>query len=148
MTENQLNENLSKALKDKDATKVSVLRMLKADINNTAIKLKKPGLSEEDIVKVIKRHIKQHQDSIEQFRAGKREDLADKEARELVILKTYVPEEASDAELEAFVKASIEEVGAATPKDMGRIIKLTLEKAKGRADGTRVSALVQRFITK
>ena len=147
MLEEKLNEELKAALKGKNAIKASVIRMLKADINNTAIKLKKASLSDEEVLKVIQRHIKQHNDSIEQFKNGNRMDLVEKEEKELEILKTYVPEQISDEKLEALVKDAIKETEATTRKDMGKVIKVVIEKAGGRADGKRVSQAVQKLLS-
>jgi len=147
MLEEKLNEELKTALKGKNAIKASVIRMLKADINNTAIKLKKASLSDEEVLKVIQRHIKQHNDSIEQFKNGNRMDLVEKEEKELVILKTYIPEQISNEKLEALVKDAIKETEATTRKDMGKVIKIVIEKAGGRADGKRVSQAVQKLLS-
>jgi len=147
MLEEKLNEELKVALKGKNAIKASVIRMLKADINNTAIKLKKASLSDEEVLKVIQRHIKQHNDSIEQFKNGNRMDLVEKEEKELEILKTYIPEQISDEKLEAIVKDAIKETEATTKKDMGKVIKIVIEKAGGRADGKRVSQAVQKLLS-
>lgn len=146
MLEEKFNEELKTALKGRDAVKASVIRMLKADIGNTAIRSGKNTLTDEEIIKVIQKQIKQHQDSIEQFKNGNRQDLVDKESKELDILKGYVPEQVSDAELESAVKAVIEELKAVSKKEMGLVIKAVLEKLKGRADGRRVSQIAQNLL--
>ncbi len=147
MLEEKLNEDLKKALKGKDAVKTSVIRMLKADIINAAIKLKKKALSDDEVLKIIRQHISKHSDSIEQFKKGNRDDLVQKEEKELEILKGYMPEQLSDTELQALVKSVIEELGGiTTKKEMGKVIKAVLEKAKGAADGKRVSAIASRLL--
>ncbi len=147
MSEEKLNEDLKNALKAKDAVKISVIRMLKADIMNVAIKLKKKALSGDEVLKIIRQHISKHKDSIEQFKKGNRDDLVQKEEKELEILKAYMPEQLSDAELQTLVKSTIEELGATTKKEMGKVIKAVLEAAKGKADGKRVSAIASRLLT-
>ena len=116
-------------------------------MTNTAIKLEKKSLSDDDILKIIQNHIKKHNDSIEQFKKGNRDDLVQKEEKELEILKTYVPEQMSDGELEKLIKSTIEELGLTTKKEMGKVIKTVLEKAKGRVDGKRVSAIVSQILS-
>lgn len=147
MLEEKLNEDLKNALRAKNAVKISVIRMLKADITNTAIKLKKKALGDDEVLKVIQQHISKHKDSIEQFKKGNRDDLVQKEEKELEILKAYMPEQISDSELQTLVKSTIEELGAATKKEMGNVIKAVLEKAKGKADGKRVSQIASRLLT-
>lgn len=146
MLEEKLNHDLKDALKGQNKVKLLVIRMLKADIHNMAIKLKKKSLSDNDILMVLQRHVRQRNESIEQFKKGDRFDLVEKEQGELAVLKTYLPEQLSDDELKAIIHAVIEETGATTKKDMGKVIKATLEKAQGRADGKRVSQAVQPFL--
>jgi len=138
--------DFKKALKEGQSIKVSVIRMLKADITNTALKLNKDTLDDVDILKVVHRHIKQRRDSIEQFKKGNREDLVRQEEKELSILEAYYPKQLEDKELEAMIKSAIEETGASGMKDMGKVIKCVLEKAQGKADGKRVSQLLQRLL--
>jgi len=146
MLEQKLNEELKIAMKSRDEIRSSVIRMLKSDIQNTAIKLNKNNLTDDDVLKIIQKAIKQHMDSIDQFRAGNRPDLVDKETAELAILKQYVPEQISDEQLEAVVKDAAAGLGAATPKDMGKVIKAVMEKIKGQADGKRVSQAAAKIL--
>lgn len=147
MLEKKLNEDLKSALKAKDAVKVSVIRMLKADIMNAVIKLKKKALGGDEVLKIIRQHISKHKDSIEQFKKGNRDDLVQKEEKELEILKAYMPKQLSDGELETLVKSTIEELGATTKKEMGKVIKAVLETAKDKADGKRVSQIASQLLT-
>ncbi len=148
MLEEKLNEDLKTSLKSKDPVRVSVIRMLKADINMTAIRAGSDKLTDEEIMKVIQRQIKQRGESIQQFRAGNREDLAGKEQSELEVLKSYLPEQISDDELKSIVLETIKEVNATSPKDMGKVIKSVLEKVQGKADGKRVSLVAQELLKK
>jgi uncharacterized protein YqeY len=143
MLSKRIDDDLISAQKNKEALKVSTLRLLKAAIHNTLI-AKKEKLGEDDIIAVIKREAKQRKDSIEKFKQGNRHDLVKKEEAEFEILKAYLPAEIGSEELLAIVKESISETGASGLKDMGKVIKLVLTKAKGRADGKAVSVMVNR----
>ena len=133
------------AYKTKDSLRLSVLRLLKTAAKNLLVELKRPGgeLSDAEWCAVLVKQAKQRQDSIEQFRAASRHDLADKEEAELRILQDYLPKPLSPEELDAAISAAIAETGASSPKDMGRVMqKLTTEHA-GRVDGKSLSALVR-----
>ena len=133
------------AYKVKDSLRLSVLRLVKTAAKNMLVELKRPGggLSDAELCAVLVKQLKQRQDSIEQFRAASRRDLADKEEAELRILQEYLPKPLSPEELDAAISAAIAETGASSPKDMGRVMqKLTAEHA-GRVDGKSVSDLVR-----
>jgi len=134
------------ALKERNAVKVSTLRMLKADMNNVKFDKNKSGLNDEEIVKVLQRQVKQHKDSIEQFDKGKRPDLVEKEKKELDILLSYMPEQYSPEELKKIIEETVKELGASTKKDMGKVIKQVMEKVKGRALGKAVSQVVSGIL--
>lgn len=144
--ERKLQSDLVTALKAKDAVAASVIRMLKADIGTTAIRLKKRDLEEGEVIAVVQRHIKQHHDSIEQFSKGGRQDLVEKERAELAVLEGYLPKQLTDGELESMAAGVIQELGVTQKKDMGRAIKVVLEKAGGKVDGKRVSQVMQRLL--
>ncbi len=143
MLSKRIDDDLIGAQKNKDAAKVSTLRLLKSAMHNISI-AKKDKLGEDDIIAVIKREAKQRKDSIEKFKLGNRQDLVQIEEAELKILKAYLPEEIDSEELLAIVKESISETGASSSTDMGKVIKLVLAKVKGRADGKAVSIMVNR----
>lgn len=138
----KLDHDLKEAMIKKDSIKVSTLRMVKAAIKNMTIEKKTESLEDGDILMIISKQIKQRKDSIEQFTKGGRSDLAEKEATELEILKGYLPPPLSNDELIAVTKEAIAEVGAQSKKDMGKVMKIVMEKAKGRADGKTVSQIV------
>ena len=146
MLSKKIDTDLKGAMKAKDAVRVSVIRMLKTAINNKMIEKNVSELKDDDIIALIRKDIKRHQDSIEQFRKGKREDLAEKEEAELKILKSYLPKEASPDEIRAIVKNVIEETGAAGKKDFGRVMKGAMEKLKGACDGKAVSSIVNELL--
>ncbi len=143
MLSKRIDDDLISAQKNRDAVKVSTLRLLKSAMHNALI-AKKEKLEEDDIIAVIKKQAKQRKDSIEKFKQGNRHDLVKIEEAEFEILKAYLPEEMSLKELLVIVKESISEAGAIGPKDMGKVIKLVLTKVKGRADGKAVSIIVSR----
>ncbi|MDR0239530.1 MAG: GatB/YqeY domain-containing protein [Deltaproteobacteria bacterium] len=133
------------AYKARDSLRLSVLRLVKTAAKNTLVELKRPGggLSDAELCAVLVKQGKQRQDSIEQFRAASRHDLADKEEAELRILQEYLPKPLDPEELDAAISAAIAETGASSPKDMGRVMqKLTAEHA-GRVDGKSLSDLVR-----
>lgn len=130
------------ALKKRDAITISTLRMLKADLHNKEIENKGKPLEDAQVYKVVARQVKQHQESIEQFKQGKREELVEKETKELAILKEYLPEQLSCEEITNVVKKIIAEVGAVGVADFGKVMKLAVLKFKGKADGKLVSQIV------
>jgi len=134
--------DLKEAMKKKDPIKVSTIRMLRAAIKNLSIEKRTESLEEADILQIISKQVRQHEDSIEQFIKGGRTDLVEKESRELEILKSYLPPPLSNAEIVAIVKEAIAEVGAQTKRDMGKVMKVVMEKVRGRADGKTVSQVV------
>ncbi len=142
MLTDQITADLKQAMLAKDAVRLGTLRMLKSAIEYHKIASKQEQLTDADIVAVIKKQIKQRQDSIEGFEKGGRADLAEKEKAELTILKSYLPAELSPAQIEDIVKATITELGAASKADMGKVMKAVQAKLAGRADNKLVSQIV------
>lgn len=134
------------AMLAKDQDRLSTLRLLKSALGYTQIEKKTDQLSDADVIAVIQKEAKKRRDSIEQFRTGGRPELADKEARELAILETFLPQPLSPDEVEQLVRATIQEIGATSKKEMGAVIKAVQAKAAGRADGKTVSALVGKLL--
>ena len=143
--EERINKELKEALKNKESIKVSVLRMLKSDIHNLSIQ-KKAKLKKEDVIRVIRKQVGQHKDSIEQFTKGKRDDLVEKEKKELTILEAFLPKVMPQEELQKIINDVIKELGASTKKDMGKVIKAVIEKSAGRVDGKTVSQAVSQLL--
>jgi uncharacterized protein YqeY len=141
----RIRAELTEAMKARDTLRLSTLRMLQAGFKNEQIE-KGHELSDQEAEAVIRRAVKQHQDSIEQFGKGGRQDLVDKEAAELAILEAYLPEQMSDLETEKMVQDVIAMVGAGSKKDIGRVIKEIMATHRGRVDGKRVQELVSRFL--
>ncbi|HUI07704.1 MAG TPA: GatB/YqeY domain-containing protein [Verrucomicrobiae bacterium] len=139
--------DMKEALRAKDAARLSTLRLLKSAVEYYKIEKKQEKLTDADVVVVIKKQVKQRQDSIEGFEKGGRPDLVEKERAELAVLKSYLPEEIPQAQLEEIVKAAIAEVGATTKADMGKVMKAVQAKVAGRADNRLVSQIVSTHLT-
>jgi hypothetical protein len=142
----RVNQDLASAMKARDAARVGVLRMAKAALHNREIDKKAP-LEEGEAVKVLQGLVKQREDAIEQFAKGGRADLVEKEQAEIAVLRSYLPAEASDAEIAAAVETAVAETGASSPKDMGRVMKAAfaaLQAAGKPADGRRVNEAARK----
>jgi len=139
----QIEKDLVAAMKAREELRLSVLRMAKAALMNKKIEVGKP-LGDAEALAVLRTLIKQRRDSVEQFRKGKRDDLADKEEAEIKIIEHYLPAGASEEEIEAAVAEAIQETGASTGKDVGKVMKAAMAKLAGkRVDGKRVSEKVR-----
>ncbi len=147
MLEDRIAEDYKQAMKNKEALKVSALSFLRSQLKYAVIEKKADKLDDADAIAVIKKQVKQRQDSIAQFTAGGRADLADKEKAELAILKSYLPEEMSPAQVQAMIGETIKEIGASGIKDMGKVMKALLPKLAGRADSKVVSDLVKSSLS-
>jgi len=144
--EKRLNADLKTAMKAREADRVGVIRLVLSDLNYARID-KKRELTEEDVAQVLKRGLKSRGESIEQFRKGGREDLAQKEEREVEILRAYLPEPITGPALAAIVEQAIQKAGATTAKDMGAVMKLVLGEHGARVDGKEVQSLVRERLS-
>lgn len=141
--EQSLTADIVAAMKAKDATRLTALRMLKTALTNKSIEKSRPLESAEEL-QVVSMLVKQRRDSIEQFTAGGRTDLADKEAAEITILEAYLPASASDEELAQAVAAAVAETGASGPKDVGAVMKAAKTALAGKTvDGKKLNDLVR-----
>jgi uncharacterized protein YqeY len=142
----RIDNDLKDAMRAKDATRLGVLRMLKSAVKNSAIE--KGGatatLDDAEASAVIRKQVKQRQDSIESFEKGARPELAAKEKQELGILQSYLPQQLSADELQKIVRDTIAELNASSKAQMGAVMKAVQAKVAGRADGKTVSQEVQR----
>lgn len=140
----QITRDIAEAMKAREATRLSALRMVKAALMNGAIS-KGRELEDAEAQQVLASLIKQRRDSIEQFGNAGRTDLVDKEAAEIAVLERYAPPAASAAEIEAAVDAAITETGASTAKDMGRVMKAVMGALAGKSvDGKAVNEMVKK----
>ncbi|HOW34970.1 MAG TPA: GatB/YqeY domain-containing protein [Candidatus Omnitrophota bacterium] len=148
LLEERIAADYKEAMKSKEAAKVSALSFLRAQLKYAAIEKKAEKLADADVVTVVKKQVKQRQDSIAQFEKGGRSDLVEKEKTELAILKSYLPSEMSEGELKTIVEAAVKEAGATGIKDMGKVMKVILSQVAGKADNTMVSNLVKEALSK
>ena len=142
-----IDKHLTEALKAGDKLKVTVLRGLKSDITYRRID-KGDALTDEEIVAVLASAAKKRRESIEQFAAGGRQDLVDKERTELEIISAYLPAQMSEEELRGLIAAAIEEAGAASPAQLGLVMKVLMPRVRGKADGKLVNKLAAEMLAK
>ena len=136
--------DITSAMKARDAARLSALRMLKAAIMNKGVE-KGRDLDDAEILQVVSSLVKQRRDSIEQFSKAGRTDLVDKETGEVAVLEAYLPPAATPEQIDAAVAEAIAETGAASPKDMGKVMKAVMPKLAGKnADGKAVNEAVRR----
>lgn len=138
----QIDQDLATSMKAGSADRTAVIRLIKSSFSNEQIKLGR-ALTEGEAAKVVAREAKQRRDSISQYQAANRQDLADKEQAELEIIGTYLPEQMSEAELTEIVNTVITEIGASGPAQMGQVIGAVMQKVGGSADGATVSKVVR-----
>jgi uncharacterized protein YqeY len=141
-----LASEIKSAMLARDADRLSTLRLLKSAVDYAQIERKTDSLSPADFVAVVQKEVKKRRDSIEQYEKGGRPELAAKEQKEIPVLETFLPKPLSPEELEALVKAAIQELGAASKKDMGPVIKAVQAKAAGRAEGRTISMVVGKLL--
>ena len=144
----KLQEELRQSMLAKDELKTSVLRMLLSAINYYEIQKGGAGYvaSDEDVLSVVQKEAKQHKDSIEQFQKAGRQDLVDKETKELELLQKYLPLQMSVEEIKTLVKETIKQTGTSSPADMGKVMEALMPKIKGKADGGIVSKIVKETL--
>jgi len=142
----RLNDDMKQAMRAKDKEKLSVIRMVKASLQNEAIHLGVNTLREEDELTILSRELKQRNESLKEFKNAGRDDLAQKLEKEIEILQVYMPEQLTDEELEEIVKETIAEVNATSKKEFGKVMGRIMPKVKGKADGASVQKLVQQHL--
>lgn len=135
--------DIKDAMRSKDSLKLNTLRFLQSAIKNREIELRPNPLNDEESMSVIKKLVKQRKESIEQYKAGNRQDLVDQESAELKILETYLPAQMSKEQVEKLVAEAIASTGAKSVKEMGAVMKEVLAKSGGAADNKLVSELVR-----
>ncbi len=143
----KINEEMIAAAKSQDKIRLSAVRLIKAALHNKEINLIRP-LKEDEALQVLSSMIKQRKDSIEQFAKGGRQDLVDKEEAELKVIQEFMPAQMSEEEVDAIIKKTIEEAGAVSIKDMGKVMKILMLKLTGMADGKVVGEKVKAFLSK
>ena len=144
----KIDSDLKEAMKAKEAERLSVLRMVKSAMMNVAIEKHGAGgkLADSDAIAVLRKQVKQRQDSVAGFEKGGRSELAEKERREIGILSSYLPQPLTAEEVASIVQIAIAESGASSKAQMGQVMKIVNEKAAGRADGRTLSEAVQKAL--
>ena len=143
----KITEDMKNAMRAKEAARLATIRLLTSAIKQKEVD-ERIEVNDEQVLGIIEKMIKQRKDSITQFEAGGRQDLADIEKSELAILSTYMPAALSEAEVQAEVQAAVAASGAAGPQDMGKVMAILKLKLAGRADMTAVSAIVKAALVK
>ena len=142
----RLNEDLKLAMKSQDKFKLSVLRMVRAAIKNQEIERKR-ALDDSEVIDVLSREIKQRMDSLQDFEKAGRTDLAEQATAEIEIISAYLPKPLTDEEVTALVQQTIQETGASSKADMGKVMAALMPKVKGRADGKLVNRIVSQHLS-
>ena len=144
----RLNSDMKQAMKNREKDKLSVIRMVKASLQNEGIKLGKQELSEDEEITVLSRELKQRKDSLQEFDKAGRQDLVEKLQSEIAIVEAYLPKQLTEDELNAIVTQAIAETNATSKADMGKVMSAVMPKVKGKADGSLVNKLVLQNLTK
>ncbi len=140
-----LTEEMKQAMKSGDKLKLSTVRLLLSEIKNAEIR-KRSELEDDEILGVVAKEVRRRKEAIEGFEKGGRQDLVDKETRELQILQGYLPEQISSEELRRIISETIQEVGASSPADLGKVMGSLMPKVKGKADGKLVNQLAREML--
>jgi uncharacterized protein YqeY len=143
----RITEDMKAAMRAKDSARLGTIRLLTAAIKQKEVD-ERIVTDDAQVQAIVEKMIKQRKDSITQFEAGGRQDLADNERAEMAVLSEYMPAAASEDEVRAEVAAAVAATGAAGPQDMGRVMAVVKQKLAGRADMTQVSALVKAALAK
>jgi hypothetical protein len=138
----QLNEAMKAAMKARDSLRLNAIRMMRTAIKNREIE-ERHELDDQAVIGVLSTLVKQRKESAQVYREGGRPELAEKEEQELAIIQEFLPAQLGEVELRAIIEAAVSETGAASPKDMGKVMKVVTGKTLGRADGRLVSELVK-----
>lgn len=145
----QITDDMKTAMRERNKAALNVIRALKTAITNTAIEKSGAGseLDDSEVISIIRKQIKQRQDSIEQFEKAGRAELAETEKAEITVLEAYLPAALSQEEIETAVAEAIAETGAESRKDIGNVMKVLQEKTGGRADGKTLSQAVMKHLS-
>ena len=141
----RLNDDMKQAMKSKEKFKLTTIRMLRAAVKNQEIELKRP-LEDDEVLVILSREIKQRKDSLQEFQKAGREDLIENLAAEIDIISAYLPQQLTEEEIKVIVQQTIQETGASSKAEMGKVMSALMPKVKGRADGKLVNQAVQQFL--
>ncbi|MDD5216548.1 MAG: GatB/YqeY domain-containing protein [Candidatus Omnitrophica bacterium] len=140
--EEKISQDLVAAMKAKAELTLSTLRMTKAAITNYRIEKKKEKLDDQDVITILQKQVKQRRESIENFEKAGRQDLADKEKKEMDVLNVYLPQQLNDDEIKALVQKAIGDSQSKSKDDVGKVMKVLMPMVKGKADGRKVNEIV------
>jgi Uncharacterized conserved protein len=141
----RLNDDMKQAMRNQDKFKLTTIRMIRAAVKNLEIDLKRP-LEDAEVVDILSREIKQRKDSLQEFSKAGRDDLVTDLSAEIEIISQYLPVQLTEEEIKAIVTQTIQELGASSKAEMGKVMGALLPKTKGRADGKLVNQYVQQFL--
>lgn len=141
----RLNDDMKQAMRSQEKFKLSTIRMIRSSMKNLEIDLKRP-LEDAEVLDILSREIKQRKDSLQEFEKAGREDLAKDVAAEIEIISVYLPQQLTEEEIKVIVQQTIQETGASSKAEMGKVMSALLPKVKGRADGKLVNTFVQQFL--
>lgn len=142
----RLEQDMKQAMKDKDKFRLSVIRMIRSAIKNKEISEQRVP-DEGEVLDILNREVKQRKDSLQDFEKAGREDLVEQVQKEIEVIMGYLPKQLSEEEVEALVKQTIQDVGASSKADMGKVMGALMPKIKGRADGKTVNQIVQKHLS-
>jgi len=142
----QINNDIKEAMKAKEVERRDALRLLSSAMKQVEVDERKE-LSDDDVIAIIQKQIKQRNDAASQYKAAGRDELYDKEMAEIAVFEVYLPAQLDDAELESAVKAIIAQTGAASMKDMGKVMGMASKELAGQADGKRISECVKKLLS-
>jgi uncharacterized protein YqeY len=142
----RLNEDMKQAMKSGDKFALGVIRMIRSSVKNVEIDQRRT-LSDDEVLDILNREIKQRKDALQEFEKAGRDDLAENAKAEIEVIQRYMPQPLTEQELQAVVQETIREVGATSKSDMGKVMSALMPKVKGRADGRLVNETVQRFLS-
>jgi uncharacterized protein YqeY len=141
----KLNEDMKEAMKNKDKFKLSVIRMIRSSLKNIEIDQRRE-LTDQDVLDVLNREVKQRKDAMQDFEKAGREDLVEQLTQEVDVILTYLPQQLTEEEIKAIVQQTIVEVGVSSKAELGKLMGALMPKTKGRADGKLVNQIVQQLL--
>ena len=143
----RLRDDLKAAMRARDAVRRDTIRLVEAAVKNAEIEKRSAELSDQDVLAILQRQVKQRQDSIEQYEQANRSDLADAERAEIAVIEVYLPRQMSREEIEAAARAAIDQLGATGPGDRGKVMGRLMSQLRGQADGATVNAVVSDLLS-
>lgn len=142
----KINKDYIKAMKEKDTLKANILNMLRSAIKYKEIENREKEISDEDVIDLVKKEIKRHEESIEMYKTGGRKDLQEKEEKELQVLKSYLPEQISEDEVKRIISEIILKLNATSKNDFGKVMKEAMSQLRGKAEGSLIKRVVEESL--